>query len=92
MVPEETLISPHYSVVAYAANGQAYGYVELVCDKVGDIEHLPSAKHDIAVGSKCTCLANGTVYVLNNARSWVAPGEVAEAAAGESESGETDRA
>jgi hypothetical protein len=62
---------PHYSVVAFAANGQAYGYLELVCDTAKEISELPTSKESIAVGSKCNCIENGKTYILNNAREWV---------------------
>lgn len=62
---------PHYSVIAFATNGQAYGYLELVCDTKNDVAYLPTAKNEIAVGSKCTCIETGKVYMLSNAREWI---------------------
>lgn len=62
---------PRYSIVAFASNGKVYGYAELICDEVADLEYLPTENTKIAVGSKCTCLANGKVYTLSNARQWV---------------------
>lgn len=69
---------PHYSVVAFAANGQAYGYLELVCDTADDVDNLPTAKNEIAVGSKCTCIETGKVYMLSNAREWIVLGSGSE--------------
>lgn len=62
---------PRYSIVAFASNGKVYGYAELICDEVADLDYLPTENTKIAVGSKCTCLANGKVYTLSNARQWV---------------------
>lgn len=78
---------PHYSVVAFAANGQAYGYLELVCDSKDDLGYLPTAKNEIAVGSKCTCLRNGVVYILSNARKWIVSGSGDEDLEGSGEEG-----
>ena len=61
---------PHYSYVTFNTEGYAYGYAELVCDEAGDIDYLPTAKSDIAIGSTCLCLENGKTYTLSNERVW----------------------
>lgn len=70
MMYEKSKEYPHYSYVTFNTEGYAYGYAELVCDEAGDIDYLPTAKGDIAIGSTCLCLENGKTYTLSNERVW----------------------
>ena len=70
MVSNKSEKNPHYSYTAFNTEGYAYGYAELVCDTLDDIDYLPTAQNEIAIGSTCLCLGNGKTYILSNERTW----------------------
>lgn len=56
-----------YSTTAQGGT-TTYGVMEYICDTLADKDTLPT--DDISIGSSCIVLADSSVWMLGNDRTW----------------------